>query len=282
MDLSLLLSRTAAVREPVFTGEWATVFFRPDLASQQDFVIGVAAVIKGDERPLLRWLPAFNKLSSLYGDALSGTDLRDLVKGIENAIGASFREGLSKAATGTPHVRMVSCGYLATDHVEKELTSLLKRQAGALWVDVAPRESPMDDDWAYMEMRKALASLSRKIFVPNRELTIGARKLHVGLDNGKSFGNILSARYSSMQTVERHVYKSLKDVLVAHNLTHRHAAPPALFVVLPDPETPVEMAIAKKTGQLLEEVQDMGVVSYSDTRPDALAGQLEGWLITNR
>lgn len=278
MDLSLLISRAAAVREPVFTGEWATLFFRPDLGSQQDFVIGVAAAIKGDERPLLRWLPAFNKLSSLYGDALSGTDIRDLVSGAETAIGASFREGLARVVTGTPHIRVVACGYLATDHVEKELTSLLKRHAGALWVDTAPRESPMDDDWAYMEMRKALESLPRKIFVPNRELTVGSRKLHVGLDNGTSFGNILSARYSSMQTVERHIYKSIKDVLVAHNLTERRVAPPALFVVLPDPETPVDGAIAKKTGQLLEEVQDMGVASYSDTRPEALAGQLKSWL----
>lgn len=278
MDLSLLLSRTAAVREPVFTGEWATLFFRPDLGSQQDFVIGVAAAIKGDERPLLRWLPAFNKLSGLYGDALSGTDIRDLVTGTESAINTSFRNGLSTVVTGTPHIRIVSCGYLATDHVEKELTSLLKRQAGALWVDVAPRESPMDDDWAYMEMRKSLASLPRTIFVPNRELTFGSRKLHVGLDNGTSFGNIISARYSSMQTVERHIYKSIKDILVAHNLTRRHTTLPALFVVLPDPETPVEGAIAKKTGQLLEEVQDMGVASYSDTRPEALAGQLKSWL----
>lgn len=238
----------------------------------------MAAAIKGDERPILRWLPTFNKLSALYGDSLSGSDIRDLIKGAESAIASSFRGSLGGAATGTPHIRLVSCGYLAIDHVETELMSLLKRQAGALWADVVPRESTMDDDWAYAEMRKAVAALGKRGFVPNRELTIGTRKLHVGLDNGRSFGNILSARYSSMQTVERHIYKSLKDVLVAHNLAKRHEAAPALFVVLPVPETPVDAAIAKKTGELLADLEDMGVFSYSDTRPEALASKLENWL----
>lgn len=278
MDLSLLLSRATAVREPVFSGEWATLVFRPDLGSQQDFVIGVAAAIRGDERPLLRWLPAFTKLSALYGDALSGTDIRDLVKGAESALVASSHGSLSKATTGTPHIRIVRCGYLATDHIENELTSLLKRQAGALWADVVPRAPAMDDDWAYAEMRRAVSSIAGKVFLPNRELTIGTKKLHVELDNGRSYGNILSARYVNMHTVERHIYKSLKDVVVAHNLTNRRDALPALFVVLPSPETPVDVVIGTKTNELLEEVQDMGVLSYSRTTPDDLAGQLEEWL----
>ncbi|WP_121490696.1 hypothetical protein [Cupriavidus plantarum] len=278
MNISLLVSRATPVREPVFTGEWATLLLRPDLGSQQDFVVGVAAVFRGDDRPLIKWLPAFGKLSALYGDALSSADIRDLIAGAEKVMADTARENFAKLATGTPHVRVVQCGYLATDDVEAELISLLKRQAGALWTDPLPRESPMDDDWAYMEMKRALASYTRDVFVPNRELTLGSRTLCIGIDSGKSYGNIVSARYSSMQTVERHIYKSIKDVIVAHKLTERRAALPALFVLLPDLAMPVDGLVARKTMQLLDDVQDMGVASFSDAKPTGLANQLRRWL----
>ena len=51
--------------EPVFKGEWATIVFRPDLGSQQEFVVGIAAAINDDKNPYIKWIPSFSKISGL-------------------------------------------------------------------------------------------------------------------------------------------------------------------------------------------------------------------------
>ncbi|WP_084084367.1 hypothetical protein [Cupriavidus sp. USMAA2-4] len=282
MDISLLLSRAAHAPEPVFTGEWATLWFRPDLGSQQEFIIGVAAVIKGDRQPLVRWLPQFSKLASLYGDALSGAEIRDLASGVELALERQFRGDLSSLTSGTPHIRVSNCGYLATHNVEQELSRLLKRHAGALWADPVSRESAMDEGWAYAEMRRMLSSAAHSVFVPARQISLGTRTLQVGLFNGKSYGNLVSARYAHMQTVKQHVFQSMTSVLAAHNLTNA-TSQPALFVVLPhladDPGAP---AIARKTEQLLQEVEDAGVATFCESNPADLATKLETWTTSGK
>lgn len=277
MDVSLLLARAARTPEPVFSGEWATLWFRPDLGSQQEFVIGIAATIEGDSRPHIRWLPNYTKLSGLYGDALSGAEIRSLASGVEVSLENNFRGGIRGLATGTPHLRLVNCGHLSTNNIDRELSQLLKRHAGALWAEPVSRESAMDEGWAYAEMRRALTTVAHSVFVPARQITLGSKTIHVGLDNGRSYGNIVSARYSSMQTIERHVFQSMTNVLAAHNLDSRKAEP-ALFVVLPlSAEGPVEALNAKKTEQLLEAVVDAGVMAFCESQPGALAEKLEKW-----
>lgn len=136
MDFLELLKRAKPSAEPLLTGEWATIAFRPDLGSQQEFIVGVAAAIDGDVEPYLAWLPSLSKLSHLYGDAITASDTRELFDGSEVAIRSTFQNALQSLDSGSPHLRIIPCGYLATHDVNMELTTLLKRHAGAIWADV--------------------------------------------------------------------------------------------------------------------------------------------------
>lgn len=278
MNLLELLKRTTPSPEPVYTGDWCLLAFRPDLGSQQEFIVGVAAAIKSDTKPYIKWLPTLSKLSSLYGDSISASDSLELLVGAETSLVASFKGSLHRLDTGTPHVRLIPCGYLATDNVEQDLTGLLKRHAGAIWADPIHRENAMDDDWAYSVMRQALSTAQSKIFVPNRKILIGLKSLDVGLDNGNSYGNIVSARYSGMPTIERHINNSIRQITIANRLSGRQSSP-ALFVVLPSSESSLEGIFTRKTSELLSEVEDMGILQYSNNSPEQLAQQLEHWAV---
>lgn len=276
MSLLHLLERATPSSEPVFTGEWATLTFRPDLGSRQEFIVGVAAAVAGDTRPHIKWLPSLAKLSHLYGETISSTDAQELWFGAERAILDSFQDSLSKVDGGSPHLRVVTCGYIATDDIDLELTNLLKRHAGGLWSEPRLREPAADNEWAYALMRNTLDHAKARIFVPHRTITIGNRIIRICLDNGSSYGNIVSARYANYQTIEKHISASMRQVVIAHKLIKRNM-PPALFVVLPETETSVENILSRKTKELLEEIEDMGIVQYCDQDPAALARSLEHW-----
>jgi hypothetical protein len=274
MNLLELLQRAAPLADPLHTGEWATLAFRPDLGSQQEFIVGAAAAIDGDASPYLKWLPTLSKLSSLYGDAISSSEAKELLGGSELAIRASFAGNLTKIDSGTPHLRVIPCGYIATHDIDSELTILLKRHAGAIWAEVAIREDAMDDDWAYSLMRNTLKEFN--IFIPNQSLMVGNRNMHIALDNGKSYGNIVSARYATLTTVERHVNASVRQVVAAHNLKKRDTRP-ALFVVLPVLGASVNDLVSRKTQELLVEVADMGVLQCCDSDPVKLSEKMIAW-----
>lgn len=278
MNFQQLPQRATPAPEPLLTGEWATIAFRPDLGSQQEFIVGVAAAMDGDTKPHLKWLPSLSKLSHLYGDAMTSSDTRDLFEGAEIAIRSSFHAALKTLDSGSPHLRVIPCGYLATHNVDVELATLLQRQAGALWQDTQHRDSPMDDDWAYATMMMAMKSFQEKYdpFIPGRSLVIGNRKLAIGLDNGHSYGNIVSARYASFSTIHTHIHSSLLQVTRAHNLSHRQA-PPALFVVLPELNTSADMLTSNKTTDLLNQIEEAGIAQFSDNDPAAVALKIQSW-----
>lgn len=278
MNFQQLLQRATVSPEPLLTGEWATIAFRPDLGSQQEFIVGVAAAIDGDPEPHLKWLPSLSELSHLYGDAITSSDTRDLFEGAEIAIRSSYQAVLKTLDSGSPHLRVIPCGYVATHDINVELTTLLKRQAGALWQDNHHRDSPMDDDWAYATMMRTVKSAQKQFdpFVPGRSLVIGDRKLAVGLNNGRSYGNIFSARYASFSTIQRHIYASMLEVTIAHRLSHRHA-PPACFVVLPEATTSADILTSKKTIDLLGTMEEAGVAQFSGHHPAEVALKIQAW-----
>lgn len=279
MNLLELQTRIAATAPSVSKGEWCLISFRPDLGSEQEFIIGAALATQGARIPMVRWLPSLQRLSSLYGEALSISDSVELMKGAEHSVIGSFQGKFSALDTGSPHIRILPRGYIASEDPERELIQLLKRHAGALWHEPNPREKSMDDDWAYAQMRKVLVGLDRRIFVPNRLLQIAGRTLDIGLDSGSAFGNIVSARYGSHATIERHINKSTRQVLIANRLSNRQT-PAALFVVLPDLNNDFSSMVLQKTEQLLAEVSDMGIQSFSSDAPDRLAEQLVAWSAT--
>ncbi|MEN9865188.1 MAG: hypothetical protein RL748_778, partial [Pseudomonadota bacterium] len=197
----------------------------------------------------------------------------------ERAIEASFRRSLANLDTGTPHVRLNRCGYIACHDVERELFAILKRQAGAIWQEISPRERAMDDDWAYGVMRDALGSMlkQRDIFISGRTLSIAGKTMAVGLDTGTSYGNIISARYATFPTIERHIHHSMLEVSRAHRLTNRHTTP-ALFVILPEMTTSVESATARKTAELMETIGETGIMQFCEKEPMALAEKVNEWV----
>ncbi len=136
MNILELQRRAITVPKPGYTGEWAVLTFRPDLGSQQEFIVGVVAAIGDDCALHFKWLPTLAKLSALYGDALVTTDAAELLRGAENAIRASFRHSLDKLDTATPHISLNRCGYFACDDIEPELGALLKRQSAAIWQEI--------------------------------------------------------------------------------------------------------------------------------------------------
>lgn len=280
MNLLELLNQATPSPQPLLSGEWATIAFRPDLGSQQEFIVGVAAAIEGDKEPHLKWLPSLSKLSHLYSDAITSSDTRDLFDGSEMAIRSSFHKALKFLDSGTPHLRVVPCGYIATHDINLELTNLLKRQAGAIWQDIQHRDAPMDDDWAYAIMLRTLKSFHGHPdpFVPGRSVVIGNKSLQIGLDNGNSYGNIVSARYASFSTVQSHIHSSLLQITIAHRLSQRKTEP-ALFVVLPEPTTSAEVVTAKKTTDLLKEVEDAGVTQFCNNDPADVALKIREWAL---
>lgn len=281
MNFLELLKRATPSAEPLLTGEWATIAFRPDLGSQQEFIVGVAAAINGDVEPHLSWLPSLSKLSHLYGDAITASDTRELFDGSEIAIRSTFQNALQSLDSGSPHLRIVPCGYLATHDVSMELTTLLKRQAGAIWADVQHRESPMDDDWAYATMIRTIKSIQNNPnpFIPGRSITIANKSLQIGLTNGRSYGNIVSARYASFSTVHTHIHSSMLQVNIAHRLS-RLQTQPALFVVLPEATTSTEIVTTRKTLDLLNEIESAGVTPFYDQDPSAVALKIQNWALT--
>lgn len=278
MNYAELLKRATPAPEPLISGQRGLLLLRPDLGSQQAFIVGVIASVESDEIPHIKWLPSFARLSSLYGDALTSTEITGLITGSESALKSSFSRSLLRLDSGTPHISIVQCSYFSTDRLEKELSLFLKRQSGAIWQEPQSREPSMDNDWAYATMLKELSSISDKssLFVPHRSLTIENKTLSIALDSGKSFANIISARYASFPTVERHIYSSMIQVATAHRLSRRDSQP-ALFVVLPDAKTSVDVMISRKTAELLGEVEASGVVQFCEPSPTELASKIEAW-----
>ncbi|NHZ99562.1 hypothetical protein [Massilia sp. CCM 8734] len=278
MNFLELLQRATPSPEPLLTGEWATIAFRPDLGSQQEFIVGVAAAIDGEAQLHPKWLPSLSKLSHLYGDAITSSDTRDLFEGSEIAIRSSYHAVLKTLDSGSPHLRVIPCGYLATHDIDVELTTLLKRQGGALWQDSHHRDSPMDDEWAYTTTMRAVKSAQDTFnpFIPGRSIVIGTRKLSIALNNGQSYGNIVSARYALFSTIHGHIHSSLLQVTRAHNLSDRQAQP-ALFVVLPEANTPADVLTSKKTIDLLNEIEEAGVAQFSHNDPAEVALKIQAW-----
>lgn len=275
MNLASILKRATPMPEPLYRGQWATLIFRPDLASQQEFIVGVAALIEGDSAPRLRWLPNFSKLTGLYEDCFSSHDVKGLLSGIERAVMQSTIGTFEDLDLGTPQVRINSGGYFASHNLEADLLNLLQRQANALWTETVPREETMGDEWAYGVMVSALKNIER-IFVPGRSVRIGNRDIPIALDNGASYANIVSARYTTVHTIERHINNAAIHVAAAHNLGKRAAAP-AIFVVLPEGQQSLDESLEKKTTSFLDQVSDMGIVQYSGRDPAALANSIYGW-----
>jgi hypothetical protein len=278
MNVSELLKRAIPAPEPLSVGTWGTLLLRPDLGSQQEFIVGAAAGIRGDQSLHVKWLPSLSKLSKLYGEATSAPDLMGLIHGCERALVSSFRGELAGTDLGTPHVRLVTCGYFSADNVDVELTQLLKRHAYALWQEPNQRDDPMNDDWAYSEMLKALESLKApsNIIIPGRNLEIGKKQLNVAFNNGRSYGTVVSARYAHYTTIERHILLANMAITTAHRLAGRDTEP-ALFVVLPSSNSGEDVALRQKSIDLLSSVEDSGIKQYSNTEPALLAKSLEEW-----
>jgi hypothetical protein len=273
-----LLKRAVPSSEPLYTGYWGTLLLRPDLGCQQEFIVGVAASVAADNSPHIRWLPSFSALSRLYGDDTTANEISDLTTGAEQSINSSFKNDLSKLDCGTPHIRFSPCGYFAADDIGFELTQLLKRHAGPIWAEPSSRDIQMDDSWAYSIMRDALSSLQTKkdIFTPGQTVMIEGRSLRVGLNTGHSFGNIVSACYTNFQTIERHIYSSIAQVSMAHRLAQLSSLP-AVFAVLPSLGDTAQASKARKSAKFLASIEDMGIVQFCDSDPQALAEQIKAW-----
>jgi len=278
MNLSELLKRAIPAPEPISAGSWGILLLRPDLGSQQEFVVGAAASIDGDQSIHMKWVPSLAKLSKLYGEATTANDLVGLLDGCERSIRSGHACELSNVDCGTPHIRLAVCGYFSADNVERELTQLLKRHASAIWSEPNSLEERMDDDWAYSEMLKALANLQvpESIIVPGRSIIVGRRQFNVAFNNGRSYGNVVSARYTNFSTVERHILLAHVEITAAHNLTGR-SHQPALFVILPASNSQDDVAIRKKSVEFLAEIEDSGINQYSDPDPVQLAQAIEEW-----
>jgi len=278
MNISELLKYATPAPEPLTSGELALISFRPDLGSQQEFIVGAAILVAGEGRPRFKWLPSLGKLSLLYGDSISSNEMMNLFKDSERFIGSTHRISLRQTDTGTPNLKLNWCGRIPFDDVDAELLAILKRQSGSLWTEKESRKDPMNDDWAYSQMIQALSgmALPRDIFIPGRSVVLNGKSMLVGLDNSLSFGNIVSARYSQFQTVERHVFRAIQQVVTAHRLSAR-ATLPALFVILPEKGSVLEPFLTKKSTDLLGEIEQMGVVQFCDPQPEALARQIEAW-----
>lgn len=280
MNLSGLLKRATPVSEPVAYGNWGTVLLRPDLGSQQEFIVGAIAAIRGDTTAYIKWVPSLARLSKLYGEATSALDLSALLEGCEHSISSSFDGNLSGVNCGSPHVRVNVCGYFSADKIDVELTQLLKRHASAIWVEQKHHEDRTDDDWAYSEMMKALDDLRapKKIIVPGRSLVIGRTELTIAFDNGQSYGTVVSARYSNFSTVERHIFHANLQVTTAHRITKR-IQEPAIFVVLPEANNPDDISIREKSGDLLAKLETAGIRSYASDDAHKLAENLGKWAV---
>lgn len=278
MNILELQKRAIPLSEPLYRGEWGLFAFRPDLSSQQEFIVGAVAAIRGDASPHLKWLPNWSKLSQLYGDALSSNDVAALISGSEYAIQSEFKSNFPiHLNTGTPHLRLIPCGYFATHDVDKELTVLLRRQANAIWHEAPAKEDVMNDDWAYQMMRQSLEQMknnARNIFASKREVVIGNKSFKVGIDTGKRYGNIVSARYASFHTIERHVYESVIALNSVQRLSKREE-PCAIFLIFP--ENGGSSEITKKTIELLGRVEDNGVTPYHSSQVEELAAKLSVW-----
>lgn len=274
MDIGLLTRRASRAEVPCYQGEWATIFFRPDLASQQEFLVGACACAI-DHPLIVSFIPSVTRLSKLYGSSLDSNDVRSLFHGAELAITRSFKGSLKRCDTGSPQLRLQPCGYLAASDLEVELLEILKRQASGLWAEPNTRDALMNDEWAYGVMQKCLATM-REIFIPGREIQIGQRIVRVGLQSSTSFGDIVSARYSVYETVERHVKDAVIQLTIARTLSDKKN-PPALFVVLPEESHTADDGIALKTRRLLEQCRDMDIQTFGNANPVELSRDLADW-----
>ncbi|XYJ10296.1 hypothetical protein ACSUZJ_23465 [Telluria sp. B2] len=278
MNFTELLKRATPAPEPLFSGNWGTLFFRPDLGSQQEFVIGAVANIIGDQSLYIRWVPSLTRLVKLYGESTSAIDISGLLSGCELAMLSSFRGELETTRCATPHVRMVDNGFFSANNVEAELTRLLKRHAAAIWAEPTQRDDPMNDDWAYAEMLKAIdiVKAPKNIIIPGRAIVLGRRQLSIAFNNGRSYGSVVSARYANFSTIERHIFRANNEITTAHNLSGRTEAP-ALFVVLPVAKTSDEVAIRQRSLDFLDDIADAGVATFSSSEPLELAERVGEW-----
>lgn len=280
MNFTELLKRTTLAAEPLSIGTWATLVLRPDLGSQQEFIVGAVASIEGDEAAHIKLIPSFAKLSKLYGDSTNSIDLQILLEGCERSISRSFRNNLREIDSGSPHVRLNFCGYFSADNVDIELTQLLKRHASVVWVESQDREERLDDDWAYAQMLTAfeLLQVPKNIIIPRRSLNLKNTELTIAFDNGRSFGSVVSARYSNFSTVERHIFRANLEVTTAHRLAHRNDTP-ALFVVLPPASTEEDVIIRERSSEFLAKLEASGVTQFANDDTAALAQTLAEWAL---
>jgi len=278
MNLTELLKRATPAAVPLSAGTWATLLIRPDLGSQQEFIVGAIASIEGDDAAHVRLIPSFAKLSRLYGDSTNSLDLQALLDGCERAIYSTFKGNLRKIDCGSPHIRLNFCGYFSADNIDAELTQLLKRHASVIWAESQDRDERLDDDWAYSQMLSAFERLQapKNIIVPHRSLNLGSTELTIAFDNGRSFGSVVSARYSNFSTVERHIFRANLEVTTAHRLAHRTDTP-ALFVVLPPATSHDDVIIRERSSDFLAKLEASGIQQFASDDTFMLAQTLAEW-----
>lgn len=228
---------------PPFIGEWQALYYCPDPASPQEFVVGIACTQAG-KLHAWRLLDEFDKFQCLYGTRLPASALKPYFQRVSEELAKALKTGdpapdiqrLShQLRWGTPLYASGDTAGATVDDLFQTAVALIPeaesrarrgfkvRSTDAVRASLNPRLKVL------MGMR-----FERVVNEAGFEQVQDGNTLHklsINLRAGRRVGTVISAWYSSLDSVVREVLQAEADLTTAQR--HFQAREAGLFILRP-------------------------------------------------
>lgn len=227
---------------PQFEGQWRALYFCPDPASPQEFVVGVAC-LQGDTLVAWRLLEEFDKFECMYGKRLPVSALKPYFARVTDVLKEREKKGeLPAIGKLSEQLRWGEPLHAAGDTADAAADDLYQTVV-ALLPEVEVRGRPVFKARSTLDVRrrvnerlKVLWGLRYESLVNERGYeevkdSSGVHRLEINLRSGKKVGTVVSAWYGTLQSVSAQVLQAEADLTAAQKLYGASRA--GLFVVRP-------------------------------------------------
>lgn len=274
-----LLELAYAPQFVVVEGVWQSIQLRPDFATGELLNIGV--LFSDGEKKTARLLKSFDKFSSLYGEAAED-ELRFVLRALEASLSKNYSE------TDIPSVEFTSPKLARGESSEAIVERLFSSVVSLSGVGQAPKKKKpafFNNTHAREEVfqcvRTQAGVIAEQIIASGEDLFFreGSRllALDIPLRYGSQLGTVVSAGFSSSDSVERALLRAFLDLATAMSISKTNIG--EVFVYRPVGLLPIEKQ--RRVDNVIDlsewKLKKLGVHLDVADSPDKLARDILSW-----
>lgn len=245
-----------------YTGQWQPLYFCPDPASPQEFVVGVACSSAHFDG--FRLLGEFEKFECVYGKRLPASALKPYFTRVVEFLRSAAEEKAALPDVGmlSEQLRWGAPLSASGDSKDAALDDLFETVV-ALQPEPAQRGRPMFKARSTESVRKRVNERLKVLLQLRYEQVVNERgfeeiraegalhRLNVNLRSAKRVGTVVSAWYGSVDSVASQILQAEADLTTA--LKHFGARQAGLFVVRPFDAAGLHSAVVDQIDAFMED-----------------------------